>query len=212
MSEASGDTMRFLTSENARLRVENRELHELLSDLREFIMTLLDLAALTDRFGPKDNLLRLLDSILYNTLAALRATDGSIALLDAEKNELVFTVVHGDMRGALTGYRIPADTGVAGWCIKHREACIVNDVHVDSRFSPLVDQIFTFRTESIVAAPLIGGGRVLGVIEALNKQTAERFDDLDQALLELLSRFAGEALARIEETPFPGADEADAAA
>ncbi|GAB4436275.1 MAG: hypothetical protein Kow00120_03330 [Anaerolineae bacterium] len=210
MADPSVDAIRFLTSENARLKAENRELHELLADLREFVMTLLDLAAVADRFTPDGNLLTLLDNILYNTLSVLRAKDGSIMLLDTETDELVFTVVHGDMRGALVGYRIPVDTGIAGWCVQFRQSCIVNDVRVDPRFSPLVDQMFTFRTDSVVAAPLIGDGRVLGAIEVLNKRTDERFDELDQALLELLSRFAGEALAQIEAMPFPEADSFEA--
>lgn len=204
-TEMAGDVARFLTSENARLKAENRELRDLVSMLREFVMTLLDIAAITDRFGAADDLLGLLNTILYNTLAMLRATDGSIMLLDEAANELVFAVAVGDVGRALVGYRIPVSVGIAGWCVEHREACIVNDVRVDPRFSPLVDQTFTFSTESVLAAPLIGDGRVLGVFEALNKQTDEPFDEMDQALLELLGRFVGEALARIEAMPFPEA-------
>ena len=184
-TEMAGDVARFLTSENARLKAENRELRDLVSMLREFVMTLLDIAAITDRFGAADDLLGLLNTILYNTLAMLRATDGSIMLLDEAANELVFAVAVGDVGRALVGYRIPVSVGIAGWCVEHREACIVNDVRVDPRFSPLVDQTFVF--------------------EALNKQTDEPFDEMDQALLELLGRFVGEALARIEAMPFPEA-------
>ena len=54
--------------------------------------------------------------------------------------------------------------------------------------------------QSIAAAPLIGNGRVLGVVEVLNQPGDTPFTELDQALLTLLCRFAGEALANIEAT------------
>ena len=46
----------------------------------------------------------------------------------------------------------------------------------------------------MLAAPIIGGGRVLGVIEMLNKQDDKLFSVGDQTLLTLMCRFSGELL------------------
>jgi GAF domain-containing protein len=119
-------------------------------------------------------------------------------LLDDETNELAFMLVKGSLAADLKGYRIPANEGIAGWVIQQAEPTLVRDVRRDQRFSNTVDEAFKFRTQSIAAAPLIGDGKVYGLIEALNQPGDEPFSDSDLALLGLLCRFAGEALADIE--------------
>jgi GAF domain-containing protein len=68
------------------------------------------------------------------------------------------------------------------------------------RFSQNVDDTFNFRTLSIAAAPLVGDGRILGVIEALRQAGDEPFSDQDLTLLNLVCRFGGETLADIERS------------
>jgi GAF domain-containing protein len=46
----------------------------------------------------------------------------------------------------------------------------------------------------VLAVPITGKGRVLGVIEVLNKHSGRIFDPADQTLLTLLCRFAGDVL------------------
>ena len=50
------------------------------------------------------------------------------------------------------------------------------------------------RLVPLEAAPIVGGGRVLGVIELLNKHDGAVFNAGDQTLLNLMCRFAGELL------------------
>jgi Nif-specific regulatory protein len=76
----------------------------------------------------------------------------------------------------------------------NRRATIVNDAQTDDRFYPAMDRELGFKTQSVLAAPMIGGGRVLGVIEMLNKKNGKLFSVGDQRLLTLMSRFSGELL------------------
>ena len=90
---------------------------------------------------------------------------------------------------------MPAYTGrLFDWFAKNRRAVIVNNVSADERFYPGVDREISYRTVSVLAAPLIGGDQVLGVVEVLNKRDGRLFSVGNQTLLNLMCRFAGELL------------------
>jgi GAF domain-containing protein len=92
------------------------------------------------------------------------------------------------------GRRLRRGEGIAGWVAAQRRATVVNDVHADDRFFGDVDKEVEFNTRSILAAPIVGGGQVLGVIELLNKEGGALFSTGDQTLLSLMCRFSGELL------------------
>lgn len=190
--------MAVMRRENARLQIENERLQDELHDLREFVQILNHLTRTTKLITSDAELLPLLEQIFLKALNLLNAPDGSLMLLDEDTNELVFMLVKGSLAANLRGYRIPLGEGVAGWVVRNAEPTLVRDVRRDPRFSETIDEQFTFRTQSIAAAPLIGDRRVYGLIEALNQPGDEPFSDADLALLGLLCRFAGEALADIE--------------
>ena len=184
--------------ENARLQVENEHLQTELNSLREFVQVLNDLAERAKVATNDEALMPMLEATFWKALGLLNAPDGSLLLLDEDTQELVFVLVRGALAGDLKGYRVSALEGVAGWVIKNQEATLVRDVRRDPRFSEAVDAAFKFRTQSIAAAPLIGDGKVYGLIEALNQPGDQPFSDSDLGLLRLLCRFAGEMLAEIE--------------
>jgi GAF domain-containing protein len=190
--------MTVLQRENVRLQEENQKLQHELRSHREFIAVLTELTSASTRMRTDAELMPLLRDIFGKALHLLNAPDGSLSLLDAENNELQFVLVAGALAEELVGFRIAANEGIAGWVVQHAEGALVHDVRRDQRFSASIDQRFRFQTQSIAAAPLIGDGKVLGVIEALNQPGDQPFSQLDLALLRLLCHYAGEALANIE--------------
>lgn len=184
--------------ENARLQAENERLQDELKSLREFVQVLNDLAERARGATSDEALMPLLETTFTKALGLLNAPDGSLMLLDEDSQELVFILVRGALAADLKGFRVPAGEGIAGWVLKHQEATLVRDVRRDPRFSETVDAAFKFRTQSIAAAPLIGDGKVYGLIEALNQPGDEPFSDSDIGLLRLLCRFAGEMLSDVE--------------
>ena len=70
----------------------------------------------------------------------------------------------------------------------------MNNAPIDDRFYNEVDHSIEHRTQSILAAPLLGGGKVLGVVEVLNKRDGKLFSLGNQTLLTLMCRFAGELM------------------
>ena len=137
----------------------------------------------------------LLGDVLDNALRTIDAQDGSLLAMDEDTRELVFVLAQGDVpQEKLAWRRLPAGEGIAGWVAEHGESTIVNDVRADGRFYAAVDTDLGFTTRSILAAPIIGGGKVLGVIEVLNKRGGVRFEEHDLTLLGLMCRFSGELL------------------
>jgi GAF domain-containing protein len=186
--------IRFLQQENARLQGENKALQEENQDLHHYINTLEDLHWAAQRITSEENLLDLLDQILYHAMSVISAEDGSLLLLDEETDELLFAVVHGDIRGQLRGYRIGGDIGIAGWVATEGEALIVNSPRQDWRFSPQIDEAFGFVTRSILCVPMITRGKLVGVIELLNKYNGTEFTETDATLLSILGHVAATAL------------------
>jgi GAF domain-containing protein len=186
--------IRFLQQENARLQEENKSLQEKNQDLHHYINALEDLHWATQRITSEENLIDLLDQILYHAMAVISAEDGSLLLLDEETDELVFAVVHGDIRGQLRGYRIGGDIGIAGWVATEGEPLIVNNPRQDWRFSPQIDEAFGFVTRSILCVPMITRGKLVGVIELLNKYNGTEFTEPDVTLLSILGHVAATAL------------------
>lgn len=189
--------LRFLQQENVRLQEENKTLREDSLAFRHYMAALKDLYGATQQITSEENLFALLDQILYSAMSVLRAEDGSLLLLDEETNELAFVLVHGDIRNELRGYRIKSDTGIAGWVARQREPLIVNNPRQDGRFSLDIDEEFSFVTRSILCVPMMARGKLIGVIELLNKRDNE-FSETDATLLLILGQVAAIALAEMQ--------------
>lgn len=77
---------------------------------------------------------------------------------------------------------------------QNQQPVIVADAASDQRFFKGVDQRTGFRTQSIIATPLISRGRLLGVVEIMNKMGDAPFDDKDLELLQILADHAAIAI------------------
>jgi GAF domain-containing protein len=194
MNESTSHLIRFLQQENKRLQEENKTLKEEIQATRRYMSALEELHWAARRIGSEQNLLNLLDEILYYAMRLVKADDGSVMLLDEDTDELVFAVVHGDIRGELRGYRIGADIGIAGWVAAEGEPVIANNPRQDWRFSPQVDEAFGFVTRSIICAPMNTNNKIIGVINLLNKYNGDEFMEADAALLSILGHIAATSL------------------
>ena len=142
------------------------------------------------------------DALLGEISSAVERVTGSeaasILLLDPAKQQLTFRAATGEKGSNVKRFYVPLGTGVAGWVAEHSEAVIVNDVKQDKRFTDQIDKATGFATRSILAIPLMAGGALVGVCEALNKidgvYTAE-----DQHLLEGLGSLAAHAIANAKQ-------------
>jgi GAF domain-containing protein len=194
----SSQVLRFLQQENQRLQDENRRLREEVMALRDYLAGLRALQRAAESITAEEDPLALLDKILYSALTVVDSANGSILLLDEEKNELLFAIVHGELGQTLPGHRIPADMGIAGWVATNREPQIVNNVRADQRFFSYIDELFHFQTYSLLCVPMISRDRLVGVIEVLNKFNQQDFSEADVDLLSTVAYIAATALERLE--------------
>jgi GAF domain-containing protein len=190
--------MRFLQQENRRLQEENEQLREEVSALRGYMDALRDLQRAVMTITAEEEVMPALNQILYAALTVTDSSSGSLLLREPETDELVFVLVHGERQNALKGYRMAAGTGVVGWAAAHQRPVIVNHPRQDWRFSSLVDETFGFETRNLVALPLVARGRVLGVLEILNKFSKKDYTEGDLDLLGLLGLIAATVLDAME--------------
>ncbi|MEJ2568101.1 MAG: GAF domain-containing protein, partial [candidate division WOR-3 bacterium] len=133
--------------------------------------------------------------IMKNVSCLLDAEAWSLLLLDKEREELVFKEVIGEKKEELEGKRMPIDKGVVGWTVKNRKPANVTDPYKDKRFFQNIDKQTGFITKTILSVPLLSKGKILGIIEAINKKDGSPFTEED---LHLVSNYAEHAAIALE--------------
>ncbi|MCA9988418.1 MAG: GAF domain-containing protein, partial [Anaerolineales bacterium] len=132
----------------------------------------------------QDNIFRQVSDHIRRTL---NVQNLSIGLIDKPTGDIVFAnILMGPLFEDMASVRIRQGQGIAGWVVEKKQPLIVNDVYHDKRFYPKIDQQSGYRTNSILAVPLIVENNVIGVIEAINKRSGD-FNEHDQHLLEAIS-------------------------
>ncbi|RJQ47609.1 MAG: GAF domain-containing protein [Gaiellales bacterium] len=158
---------------------------------REQLAALLEVSHLLSSSIDLDQLLR---TILDTVSRLLQAEGSSLLLADAATRELIFQMPFDPAGQQLKTHRLRPDEGIAGWVAGHRQPLLVNDVQSDQRFAGKYDQLTGFITRSILGAPLLDRGQVLGVIEVLNSRRPAGFTKEDQDLLVAFAVHAAQAL------------------
>lgn len=164
--------------------------------------------------------LELLQSVVDVARAIFGAQASSVFLLDEEADELVFQAVSGCGQGELVGRRFPAGRGIAGWVAVSGEPMVVDDLTANASFDRSLAESTAYVPGSLMAAPLIHGNRLLGVLEVLDPAAQARSSLPELELLSLFARQAATALrfavrpanaAAEDETALPGRHRAEAA-
>lgn len=135
----------------------------------------------------------ILQSLLTQMNELLNAEAISIALVDAQQDELVYTVAAGIGSQEIVGLRLPSNQGVSGWVMKHGEPALVPDMSQDPRFDAEGDRRTGQTTRAMICAPLQVKDEVLGTIQAINPRKGS-FSETDLLLLVNLANLASSAL------------------
>ncbi len=125
---------------------------------------------------------RVMEIVMGKVQSLIRAEAWSLLLVDEKAQSLSFEMSRGDRSGSMKDYKLRIGQGIAGWVVRYRRPAIINDVRRDRRFDPGFDMLTGFRTRSILCAPLISRGRIIGVVELINRRrgpfTREDLDTL----------------------------------
>ena len=140
----------------------------------------------------------LLRSLTETARRLFGAAACSLALLSEDESELVYTVAAGQGADDVTGMRIPASQGIAGWVVQSGQPIAVSDVASDPRFAREQAEQTGYIPRAILAVPVETPGRLLGVISLLDRDSRRPGAEQDMALLSLFADQAALALASVE--------------
>src|ERR671925_127237 len=133
----------------------------------------------------------LLDELLTRIREILDADTAAFLMLDERANELVARAAKGLEEEVVQGVRIPVGGGFAGRIADERHVVAVDDVDHADVLNPILREK---GIKSLLGAPLLARGRVLGVVH-VGTLTPRHFDAEDA---ELLQRAAERAALGVE--------------
>jgi GAF domain-containing protein len=138
-----------------------------------------------------------LRSIVDATVILFDAEAASIALYDAATDRLVFRVAAGAQGQGVVGLSIAPHEGVAGYVFSAGQPIAILDVAADPRFGATTAERTGYMPRSILAVPLLDDEDALGVLEILDRRSAEGFGLRE---VELAGVFARQATVAIRAT------------
>ena len=133
------------------------------------------------------DLQELLTMITGIVTSELLCEESSVLLYDEANNEFEFFTAFGETGMELVTLRFPADKGIAGRALRERKTQVVNNVQSDPDFYGNIDEEHDFKTKSLIAAPLIAGDELVGVLNAINKIETKFFDKDDDQILSAIA-------------------------
>ncbi len=135
---------------------------------------------------------RVLNYILKMITDLVRVEAGAIMLI--QNDILSFYATIGAVGKNFDGLRIRiGEEGVSGWVAATGEPVIVKDVNDNPHFCEDIDKRTGFKTKNLLCVPMITGGRVIGVIELLNKKSGT-FNEEDMRATKSVASSAAIAL------------------
>jgi len=147
-----------LREENAQLQAENGKLLHQADRLQLMCEVAANVASTLD-------LKELLPKIMTDATRVMEAEASSLMLLDEATNELVFEVALGARGEEIKAIRVPMGQGLAGWVAQHGVTQLVPDVDQD----PRVKKLTSMNMRSMLCAPLMQNGQVIGIVQVINK-------------------------------------------
>jgi len=157
------------SAELLEVRMKSGELSAETSTLRQRLDVLNEINLPFDTYT---NLKSVLDHYLQVILKITGTEAGSILLIEdgrLEPDELAFYSCLGPGAERLMGWHISGGKGIAGWVAKNGVPYFSEDVTADPHWDREVSEYLDYKTKDILCVPMKAGGKILGVIEVMNK-------------------------------------------
>jgi signal transduction histidine kinase len=135
----------------------------------------------------------LLQRIVRAAAEVIGSEAASILLYDNLTRQLYFQVATNLDEPTMRGLVIPLEGSIAGWIVINRKSVRIINAQEDPRFFGTVDQMTGRPTQSLLGVPLITKNKVVGVLEALNKERG-KFTEGDESMLSVLGAQAAVAI------------------
>ncbi|MBW1997496.1 MAG: sigma 54-interacting transcriptional regulator [Deltaproteobacteria bacterium] len=144
----------------------------------------------------------LLELIIDTATRMMNAKASSLLLVDEKTKKLYYKVATGEKRDELGKFGVDLGSGIAGHVAERGEPLLIPDVSKDPRWRRDINESIGFETRSIACVPMKVNGKVIGVVEIIDKEDGSPITDQDMAALTSFADLASMAVAnaqRIEE-------------
>jgi sigma-B regulation protein RsbU (phosphoserine phosphatase) len=170
-----GDTKR--EAQIRRLEEENRELKVAVEELT----ILNDISTAISAAWSLEDIMEL---IVRKCIKHFKAEQGSVMLHDPNEEQTDFHTMirRTDNSDNVLPYRLGMQ--LRGWMLKYQKALLINDLRADPRFKMVLEKDDPIR--SVLSAPLLFKGRMLGSLNVFNKRSQEGFTEADKRLLAII--------------------------
>jgi signal transduction histidine kinase/CheY-like chemotaxis protein len=155
---------------------------ERLEDLVFKLSTLNEVVELAARIPQLQDLLAL---VLERTMRTVRATIGSIMLLDHDRGVLRVVAARGLPDGVIGQAEVPVGEGVAGKVVQIGEAVLVEDISTDPRFARPNDS--KYGSGAFMCLPVRVDDRIIGVVNLAKAASAPSSPAFTPTDLQFLS-------------------------
>jgi two-component system NtrC family sensor kinase len=136
----------------------------------------------------------LLSEMMTDVREVMDAEACSVMLVDEATQSLRWEVALGEGAGKLETLSVPMGQGISGSVAATATAIRIADAQTDPRWDGRrYDEASGFTTRSILCVPMLTRGKVVGVVQVLNRRGGPFTDD-DQRLLEALASMGAVAV------------------
>ncbi|TGN08178.1 SpoIIE family protein phosphatase [Leptospira ilyithenensis] len=176
------------------LLLDNSNIHNNNNRLEYFLEEIIRVSVL---INSSLDLKKVLEMVMESAKSVFRTEASSLLLLDEKKEFLLFNTVTGEKKEEISKLKVPVGQGIAGTVAITKQPMIINDAQNDPRVFRDVDKASNFITRNILAAPLIAGDEVIGVIEAINTIDRNNFSQND---IDFFLSFSSACAVAIQKT------------
>ncbi|HLE53331.1 MAG TPA: GAF domain-containing sensor histidine kinase [Anaerolineales bacterium] len=132
----------------------------------------------------------LLNRIAQAAADLSNAQAASILLYDESKGQLYFQCATNLDEPLMRGLVVPVEGSIAGWIVTHRQPIIIDEAQKDPRHFGNIAKVTHVTTNSLLGVPLIAKDKVIGALEAINKQAGQFTEEDQDVLMDLAAQAA----------------------
>ncbi len=155
---------------------------------------LISIMGILNRIVTTLDLEKTLASIMDEARNLLNAEWSAILRIDPESRDLYYITATDNRHSFLRQIRVPRGKSVAGIVAESGEGLIINHAADETRLFRKIDEEVNIVTRNIMCAPLKISGKIIGVIQTVNKSGGGDFTAEDLSLLQAFSDFAALAI------------------
>lgn len=141
----------------------------------------------------------LLELIINTATRMMQARASSLLLLDEKTKRLYFKVATGEKKEEIRKYELNLGQGIAGFVAEKGEPLLIPDVEKDRRWYKAISESIGFKTRSIACVPMKVNGKIIGVVEIIDKEDGSPIQNADMRTLTVFADLASMAISNAQK-------------